>query len=177
MIDNPRLRHVLEMVQDRSGLSRPRQLGHGFGAACSSHHGTYIAEVAEVTVSSRREGKVERAWAAVDAVRLVHPDRERNQIESGIQQPASWTLHEDLKHYGSEVTTTSWRGFTPSATFRDALREIDVIFTGKGNALSTGTGDRGSVPAAAALANAVYDACSVRVRRLSLTPVNLDPAR
>jgi CO/xanthine dehydrogenase Mo-binding subunit len=50
----------------------------GFAATWSIYHGTYIAEVAEVTVSPRRELKVERAWAAVDAGRLVHPDRERN---------------------------------------------------------------------------------------------------
>jgi CO/xanthine dehydrogenase Mo-binding subunit len=76
----------------------------------------------------------------------------------------------------SEVTTTSWRDYR-IATFRDAPRKIDVIFTGQGNALSTGTGKPGSVPAAAALANAVYDACGVRVRRLLLTPVNLDAER
>jgi isoquinoline 1-oxidoreductase beta subunit len=56
--------------------------------ACSIYHGTYIAAVAEVTVSSRREVKVERAWAPVDAGRLVHPDGARDQIESGIQQAA-----------------------------------------------------------------------------------------
>jgi CO/xanthine dehydrogenase Mo-binding subunit len=148
----------------------------GFGAACSIYHGTYIAEVAEVTVSSRREVQVERAWARVDAGRTGAPRRERNQIESGIQQAASWTLLEELKHHGSEVTTTSWRDY-PIATFRDAPRKIDVIFTGQGNALCTGTGEPGSVPAAAALANAVDDACGVRVRRLPLTPVNLDAAR
>jgi len=49
-------------------------------------------------------------------------------------------------HHGSEVTTTSWRDY-PIAIFRDAPREIDVIFTGQGNALSTGTGEPGSVPA------------------------------
>jgi CO/xanthine dehydrogenase Mo-binding subunit len=78
--------------------------------------------------------------------------------------------------HGGEVTTISWRDY-PIATFRDAPREIDLIFTGRGSALSTGTAEPGSVPAAAALANAVYDACAVRVRRLPLTPVNLDAAR
>ena len=40
-----------------------------------------------------------------------------------------------------------------------------------------GAGKAASAPVAAALANAVYDACGTRVRRLPLTPVNLDPAR
>jgi CO/xanthine dehydrogenase Mo-binding subunit len=177
MIDDPRLRHVLETVRDRSGWDRREcQPGRGFGAACSIYHGTYIAEVAEVTVSSGGEVKLERVWAAVDAGRLVHPDGARNQIESGIQQGASWTLLEELNHNGDEVTTTSWRDY-PIATFHDAPREISVIFTGQANAPSTGAGEPGSVPAAAAIANAVYEACGVRVRRLPLTPVNIDAAR
>ena len=65
------------------------------------------------------------------------------------------------RHHGSEATTISWRDY-PITTFREAPREIDVIFTGQGNALSTGTGEPGSVPAAAALANSVYDDCGVR---------------
>jgi CO/xanthine dehydrogenase Mo-binding subunit len=97
MIDDPRLRHVLETVRDRSGWGRPRQRGHGFGAACSIYHGTHIAEVAEVTVSSRREVKVERVWAAVDAGRLEQSDGAPNQIESGIQQASSWTLLEETE--------------------------------------------------------------------------------
>ena len=75
MIDDARLQHVLETVRDRSGWDgRPREPGRGFGAACAIYHGTYIAEVAEVRVSTDGQIKLERVWAAVDAGRLVHPD-------------------------------------------------------------------------------------------------------
>jgi len=177
ILDDPRLRHVLETVRDRSGWDRrSREPGRGFGAACSIYHGTYIAEVAEVSVSSGGHAKLERVWAAVDAGRLVHPDGARNQIESGIQQAASWTLLEELKHHSGEVTTTTWRDY-PIATFLDAPRDIEVIFTGQLDAPSTGAGEPGSVPMAAAIANAVFEACGARVRELPLSPANVMKAQ
>lgn len=177
MIDDARLRHVLETVRDRSGWDqRPREPGRGFGAACAIYHGTYVAEVAEVRVSPDGLVRLERVWAAVDPGRLVHPDGARNQIESGIQQAASWTLLEELKHRGHEVTTTSWREY-PIATFHDAPREIDVVFTGQLSAPSTGAGEPGSVAAAGAIANAVFEATGRRVRRLPLTPANVMAAQ
>jgi CO/xanthine dehydrogenase Mo-binding subunit len=112
----------------------------------------------------------------VDAGRLVHPDGARNQIESGIQQAASWTLLEELKHRDAEVTTTTWREY-PIATALDAPTEIDVTFVGSRSAPSTGAGEPGSVPAAGAIANAVFEATGVRVRRLPLTPANINAAR
>lgn len=173
MIDDPRLRHVLETVRDRSGWNnRPRVDGRGFGAACAIYHGTYVAEVAEVRVSPEGQVRLERVWVAVDPGRLVHPDGARNQIESGVQQAASWTLLEELKHEDGEVTTTNWRDYR-IATFHDAPREIDVVFTGQLSAPSTGAGEPGSVPAAAAIANAVFEACHRRVRRLPLIPANV----
>jgi nicotinate dehydrogenase subunit B len=177
MIEDPRLRHVLETVRDRSGWNgRPREPGHGFGAACAIYHGTYIAEVAEVRVSPDGKVKLERVWAAVDPGRLVHPDGARNQIESGIQQAASWMLLEELKHRDGEVTTTNWREY-PIATFHDAPQEINVIFTGQLNAPSMGVGEPGSVAAAGAIANAVFEATGARVRRLPLTSANITAAR
>lgn len=177
MLEDARLRHVLETVRDRSGWNnRPREAGRGFGAACAIYHGTYIAEVAEVRVSPDGHVRLEKVWAAVDPGRLVHPDGARNQIESGIQQAASWMLLEELKHRDNEVTTTSWREY-PIATFRDAPREIEVIFTGQLKAPSMGVGEPGSVAAAGAIANAVFEASGARVRRLPLTPANIMAAR
>jgi len=118
---------------------------------------------------------LERVWCAVDPGRLVHPDGARNQIEGGIQQAASWTLLEELRHHDGEVVTTTWHDY-PIATFQDAPREIDVVFTSDADTPSTGTGEPGSVPTAAAIGNAVFEACGVRVRRLPLSPTAIAPS-
>jgi CO/xanthine dehydrogenase Mo-binding subunit len=169
-IDDARLRRVLETVCERSGWTdRPRAVGRGFGAACAVYHGTSVAQVAEVVVGSGGAVRLERVWCAVDAGRLVHPDGARNQIEGGIQQAASWTLLEELRQHDGDVTTATWHDY-PIATFRDAPRDIDVVFTASPSPESTGMGEPGSVPTAAAIANAVFAACGARVRRLPLNP-------
>jgi len=168
-VDDARLRRVLETVRARSNWERRlREPGRGFGVACALYNGTYVAEVAEVTVAPIGRVSVDRVWCAVDAGRLVHPDGARNQIEGGVQQAASWSLLEELRHHAGEVITASWRDY-PIGTCNDAPREIDVVFASDADTPSTGIGEPGSVPTAAAIANAVFDACGVRARELPLT--------
>jgi len=167
---DPRLRRVLELVRDRSGWpDRPRSSSRGFGVACAIYHGTYVAEVAEVAVTRDHEYRPQRVWCAVDAGRLVHVDGARNQIEGGVQQALSWTVFEELRHDRRRVTTAGWRDYR-IATARDAPREIDVAFVDAPDLPSTGVGEPGTVPTAAAVANGVFDAEGARIRRLPLMP-------
>jgi CO/xanthine dehydrogenase Mo-binding subunit len=167
-VDDPRLRRVMERVADASGYGRkvPDRRGHGF--ACTLYHGTYVAQVAEVEVSSSGVVRVWRVWCVVDPGLVINPDGVRNQVEGGIQQSASWTLLEELRHKGGRVATTSWDTY-PIATFRDAPESIEVLVEGDANAPSTGVGEPGAVPSAAAIANAVFAACGARVRDVPLT--------
>lgn len=169
---DPRLRRVLETVRSRSEWEqRPRhEPRRGFGVACAVYNGTYIAQVAEVRVGENGVVHLESVWCAVDPGRLVHPDGVRNQIEGGIQQAASWTLLEELRDEDGEIVNATWRDY-PIATFRDAPRTIDVTFAAQHDAPSTGTGEPGTVPTAAAIANAVFAATGTRVRRLPISPV------
>ena len=164
--DDPRLVRVLETVRELSGGGKPAT-GHGRGVACTIYHGTYVAEVVEVSVDDDGHIRLDRVWCAVDAGRLVHPDGARNQIEGGVQQAASWTLFEELQIQDGQVTTATWRDY-PIARVTDAPRTIEVTFTGDVDVTSTGIGEPGSVPTAAAIANAVFDATGVRHRTLPL---------
>ena len=169
-VDDTRLRRVLETVRGMSDWpSRQRRPGHGLGVAAAIYNGTYIAEIAEVAVDPTGGIQLERVWSAVDAGRIVNPDGARNQIEGGIQQAASWTLLEVLHEEGGAIRTSSWRDY-PIARFKDAPRAIEVLFCGDAETPSTGIGEPGSVPTAAAIANAVFDASGRRLRRLPLAP-------
>ena len=176
-IDDGRLRRTVEAVRDASAWhQRARASGHGFGVACAIYNRTYVAEVAEVVVDADGCARAERIWCAVDPGHLVHPDGARNQIEGGVQQAASWTLMEELGIEEGRVTTATWSDY-PIATFHNAAREINVVFSAEQDADSTGIGEVGTVPTAAAIANAVFDACGARVRRLPLTPLAVAAAR
>jgi len=167
-VEDPRLRRVMERVAEVSGYGKklPALRGHGF--ACTLYHGTYVAQVAEVEVASSGAVRVLRVWCVVDPGLVINPDGVRNQVEGGIQQSASWTLLEELRHKGGRVATTSWDTY-PIATFRDAPESIAVLVEGDASAPSTGVGEPGAVPTSAAIANAVFAACGARVRDVPLT--------
>jgi CO/xanthine dehydrogenase Mo-binding subunit len=163
-----RLRRVLEVVRERSGWAHARRgQGRGVGVACVVYRATYVAEVVEVSVAADGEVRLERVWCAVDAGHIVHPDGARNQVEGAVQMAASWTLIEELPHRDGEVLGETWEDY-PIATFRDAPRAIDVVFTGDDRTPSSGLGEPPAVPTGPAIANAVFDACGARVRRLPI---------
>ncbi len=173
---DPRLRQVLEAVADLSGWqARPSGDGHGYGLAATIYHGTYCAEVAEVFVSAGGKVRLGRVFAAVDAGRLVYPEGARAQIEGGIVQAMSWTLFEETRLDQGRVTTRGWRDY-PIATFGDAPQGIEVRFVGSPGDPSTGVGEPGAVPVAAAIANAVCAATGARLRQLPLRPGRVQKA-
>jgi len=163
-----RLRRVLETVGDRSGWKvAQRGNGRGMGVACALYRATYVAEVAEVSVDAEGNVRLERVWCAVDAGHIVHPDGARSQVEEAVQMAASWTLIEELPARDGEVLAASWKDY-PIARCTDAPRSIDVAFTGDDRTPSSGLGEPPVVPVAPAIANAVFDACGTRVRRLPI---------
>ena len=178
-IEDPRLRRVLERAAEmsswrsiRAGRSRPgTSTGQrrGLGLAGALYHGTHIAEVAEVEVAPSGRVRVVRVWAAIDPGYTLNPDGVRNQTEGGIQQSASWTLFEEIRHRDGRIANSGWETY-PIATFRDAPEAIEVDVIGDPTKPSTGVGEPGAVAISAAIANAVFAATGVRVRQLPMTP-------
>jgi nicotinate dehydrogenase subunit B len=168
-VDDPRLRRVYERAAEMSRWGRAPGARRGLGLAGTIYHGTYIAEVAEVEVEPSGRVRVIGVWAAVDPGQTLNPDGVRNQIEGGIQQSASWTLFEELRHRDGRVANTGWDTY-PIATFRDAPRTIEVDVIGDATKPPSGVGEPGAVAISGAIGNAVFAATGVRVRQLPMTP-------
>ena len=168
-VDDPRLRRVFEHVAKRAAWGRNAGQRRGLGIAGTIYHGTYIAEVAEVEVAASGRVRLVRVWAAIDPGFTLNPDGVRNQTEGGIQQSASWTVFEEIRHRDGRIANTSWEAY-PIATFRDAPESIEVDVIGDPTKPSTGVGEPGAVCISGAIANAVFAATGVRVRQLPMTP-------
>jgi nicotinate dehydrogenase subunit B len=164
-IGDARLARVLDVVRKRSNWNERTRDGRALGVACTIYHGTYVAQVVEVRVESSGRVLLDRVWCVVDAGRIVHVDGAANQIEGGIQQAASCALLERLHVTAGIVRTTTWHDY-PIATCMDAPIEIDVSFIDNSELASTGIGEPGFVPTAAALGNAIFAATTNRLRQL-----------
>ena len=176
-LSDARMRRLLAIVAERSGWPGTEGSGggRGLGCACGSLGGTRAAQVVEVAVDGRGQVRVERMWCAVDPGLVINPDGVRNQIEGAMQQAASLALLEEQRHRDGRIAASSWDSY-PIATFRDAPRSIEVTVAGDATQPSTGVGEVGTVPLAAALANAVHAACGARVRDLPMTPARVRAA-
>ncbi len=175
-VEDERLRRVYERVAEMSGWGRTPGERRGLGIAGTIYHGTYIAEVAEVEVDPSGRVRLRLVWAAVDPGATLNPDGVRNQIEGGIQQSASWTLLEEIRHRDGRIANTGWDTY-PIATFRDAPESIEVDVMGDPTKPSTGVGEPGAVAISAAIGNAVFAATGVRVRQLPIRPDRLRSER
>jgi CO/xanthine dehydrogenase Mo-binding subunit len=183
-IKNERDRDVVTAVAERSGWVKrasPRkdQTGNtvtGRGMAYASRAGTRVAIVAEVDVD-RSSGKI---WArkftvAHDCGLIINPDGLRHTIEGNVVQSTSRTLWEDVHFDRNAVTSVDWLTY-PILDITEAPEVIDVVTINRPEQPATGAGEGSTRPIAAAIANAIFDATGVRIRRVPFTPERVKQA-
>ncbi len=170
---DPRARAVIEAVA-RKAAWNPHATGgdgrgRGIGFAKYKNLATYVAVVAQVEVD-RASGRVSvpRAWAAVDSGQIINPDGLANQMEGGIIQSTSWTLHEEVKFDRAGITSRDWLGY-PILTMPE-VPKVEVELIDRPNERPLGSGEGAQGPAVAAIANAFAHATGKRLRDLPLSP-------
>ena len=109
-----------------------------------------------------------RFVAADDSGEIVNPDGIRNQIEGGIVQSASWTLHEAVTFDETRITSRDWSTY-PILRFPELPDSVEVHLIDRPGQPFLGTGEAAQGPTAAAIANALADATGVRLRELPFT--------
>lgn len=170
-LDDPRAVDVVKLAAAKfgwDGYQRAARRGRGFAFARYKNLAAYCALAVEVEVA-RETGlvRITRVAAAVDCGEIVNPDGVRNQIEGGIVQSASWTLLERLRFDATRITSVDWASY-PILRFAQAPQQLDVHLIDRPGQPFLGTGEAAQGPAAAAIANAVSDACGLRMRDLPL---------
>jgi nicotinate dehydrogenase subunit B len=134
----------------------------GYGAAWSA----WIADVAVNKTTG--DVSVTRVVAGQDSGLMINPDGVRHQIHGNVIQSTSRALMEEVSFDRNAVTSREW-GAYPIITFPD-IPKIDVLMLPRQDQPPLGVGESASVPSAAAIANAIFDATGVRFRELPFTP-------
>jgi isoquinoline 1-oxidoreductase beta subunit len=166
--NNMRARRVLEMVAEKAGWGKAISKGKGRGIAQHSCFGSYVAQVADVSVNEGNGTvKVDRIVAAVDCGPVVNPDTVKAQIEGGIIEALSATLKEEINFSNGGVKSTNFNDY--HIIRMSEIPEIEVHIV-KSNEAIGGIGEVGVPPTAPAVANAVFNATGARIRRLPFTP-------
>jgi nicotinate dehydrogenase subunit B len=148
----------------------------GRGIAYSQRNGTRVAMIAEVEVD-RSTGKIwaRRFTVAHDCGLIINPDGLKYTIEGNVVQGTSRTLWEEVKFNNKTVTTVDWVSY-PILDITEAPEQIDVVLIDRPDVPSSGAGEPSSRPVAAAIANAIFDATGVRLRRVPFSPERVKAA-
>ena len=123
-----------------------------------------------------RRARLKRVAAAVDSGEAVNPDGIENQIEGGIVQSASLTLHERVVFDRMRVTSRDWSSY-PILRFSEIPDEVRVHVLNQPGMPFLGTGEAAQGPTAAAIANAIADATGKRLRDIPLRQMTGNPER
>jgi CO/xanthine dehydrogenase Mo-binding subunit len=127
----------------------------------------YVAIFMEVAIDEEKGGiAVRRVTCAHDCGLVVNPNALQNQIEGAIVQGLSRALHEEVQFDRSRVTSVDWASY-PILRMSEAPA-IEVILIDRPDQPLWGAGEAATVPVAAALGNAIFDATGRRIRRVPL---------
>jgi CO/xanthine dehydrogenase Mo-binding subunit len=142
----------------------------GRGIAYSQRNGTRVAIVAEVDID-RATGKIfaRKFTVAHDCGQIINPDGLVKCVEGNIVQGVSRTLWEEVTFDKKSVTSVDWISY-PILDITETPGAIDVVLINHPDIAPSGAGEPSIRPIAAAIANAIFDATGVRIRRVPFSP-------
>jgi nicotinate dehydrogenase subunit B len=176
--------NVIQEVRKAAGwISRPspgdsnssETIVSGRGFAYQPRGGTYVATVAEITVN-RKTGQVRvtKFTTGQDCGLVVHRTNVLRAIEANLVQSMSRALHEGVRFDSDSIKSVDWVTY-PTIDMKD-VPEVNALLVNPDGKSPTGkfvppsgSGEPTTRPTAAAIANAIFDATGVRVRRQPMT--------
>ncbi len=177
-LKDPRDTAMVKAAAERSGWQprpspRRDQIGNkvsGRGIAYVNRNDTRVAVVAEVDID-RSTGKI---WArkftvAHDCGLIINPNGLKHAIEGNVVQGTSRTLWEEVKFDSKNVTSIDWLTY-PILDITETPETIDLVLINRPEIAPSGAAEAAMRPIPAAIANAIFDATGVRMRRVPFSP-------
>jgi isoquinoline 1-oxidoreductase beta subunit len=160
---------VLNLAAQKAGWGKPlapmagRRVGRGVSTQFA--FGSYMAQVAEVSVGADGEVRLHRVVCAVDCGQAVNPDTIAAQIEGGIIFGATAALWNEITIQRGRVQQTNFGDYRMMRINEAPLVEVHIV---NSNDEPGGIGEPGTAGIAPALTNAVFAATGRRIRKLPI---------
>src|SRR4029453_946293 len=169
-LKNERLRAVLQAAAERSGWrsrGTERGPGRGIGLACGTEKGSYVAACVEVDVDRRRGAvRVLKIYQAFECGAIQNPDNLRAQVDGCIVMTLGGALSEEIHFEDGRILNARFSQYQVPR-FKD-VPPIETILVNRPDLASAGAGETPMIAVPPAIANAVFDACAVRVRSMPI---------
>ncbi len=165
LADAPRHRAVLDLAAEQSGWGTPLPAGRFRGVAVHESFGSWVAQVAEVSVTGSVV-RVHRVVCAVDCGTVVNPDTVRAQMEGSIVYGLTAALKGRISIQGGKVKQTNFHDYPMLRMSEMPVIDVHIVSSPFDPG---GVGEPATPPIAPAVANAVFAATGRRVRSLPIT--------
>jgi isoquinoline 1-oxidoreductase subunit beta len=161
---HPRHKAVLELAAAKAGWGKPLPLGRYRGIAVAESFGSFVAEVAEVSLSDAGL-RVHRVVCAVDCGTVVNPDTVEAQMQSGIAYGLTAALRGEITIRNGRVQQSNFTDYPLLRIDEMPVIEVHIV---PSDQPPGGVGEPGTPPIAPAVANAVFAATGKPVRKLPI---------
>jgi isoquinoline 1-oxidoreductase beta subunit len=169
----PRVLGVLDLAAQKADWGKPPASGRARGIAVHQSYGSFVAQVAEVSVSPAGSVRVHKVVCVVDCGRVVNPNIIEAQMEGGIVFGLSAALHGAITFKNGRVQQSNFDDYPILAMDEMPVIEVHILPSREDPG---GIGEPGVPPIAPAVANAVFAATGRRIRRLPIRSEELKKA-
>ena len=175
-LSDQRMIKVLKAAAEKFGWgASPSPSGLGFGVACATDAGAYVATMAEVEVD-QESGKVrvKRIVCAQDMGLVINPEGARIQMEGSLVMGLGYALTEEVRFNGGRIFDRNFDTYEiPRFSW---LPKIETLLVENSGFPPAGGGEPSIVCMGGVIANAIFDATGVRLFELPMTPERIKNA-
>jgi isoquinoline 1-oxidoreductase beta subunit len=155
---------VLDLAVEKAKWGQPLAEGRALGVAVHESFGSFVAQVAEVSVDGPTI-RVHRVVCAIDCGIAVNPAAIAAQMESGIAFGLGAALHSTLTFKDGRVQESNFHDYQVLRLHEMPRVEVHIV---PSTERPGGVGEPGTPPIAPAVANAVAALTGQRLRELPL---------
>jgi isoquinoline 1-oxidoreductase beta subunit len=159
-----RMTNVLKIAAEKAGWGRKLPKGRALGVAIMEGYGTYMAQVAEVSVTDGNP-KVHKVWVVSDQGNMVNPEIVRQQLESGIIYGLSGALYTENTLANGRIQQANFNDFPPIRQNQAPVIDVTLVETSN---KPGGVGEPSTSLIGPAVANAIFAATGKRIRSMPL---------
>lgn len=169
---HPRHLAALNVAAEKSGWGKPLPAGHYRGVAVHESFGSYVAQVAEISIEKSKL-KVHKVTCAIDCGLAVNPDGVKAQMEGCIVFGLTAMLYGEITLERGKVKQRNFHDYKIARMNEAPQVDVHIV---KSTEKMGGAGEPGVPPVAPAIANAIFAATGKRIRKLPLQPSDLTKA-
>ncbi|MGY4827021.1 molybdopterin cofactor-binding domain-containing protein [Sphaerotilaceae bacterium SBD11-9] len=173
LANKPRFANVLKQAAERAGWGTAAPAGRTRGIALMEGYDTYMAMVAEISLSPANEIRVHKVTTVADLGRMVNPDTVEAQIQSSIVFGLTAALWSEITLDKGRVQQTNFHQYR-LLRMNESPEMVTVLVPSTEK--PGGIGEPATALIGPAVGNAVFAATGKRLRKMPFTPENIASA-